>query len=219
MKLNDCWNHIGVWGNATCGELASAGHCRNCPTYSAAAAELLDREIDDAYLNDWARHFRIEKQSAARETESVMIFRIGAEWLALPTSIFKEVCALRPIHSLPHRRNGNVLGIVNVRGELLVCVSLHALLGIDKSAPVKATQRRLTLERLLVASRDQEWLVFPVDEVHGIHRFRPDQLGEVPATVARSTATYAQAVLPWQEKTVGLLDAQLIFYSLNKSLA
>ena len=219
MQLNDCWNHIGVWGDGSCRELAQAGHCRNCPTYSAAAAELLDREIDADYLSNWAQHFRTKKQSAARDTESAVIFRIGAEWLALPTQVFKEVCALRPIHSLPHRRNDNVVGIANVRGELLICVSLHALLGIEKATAVKTSQRRLMHERLLVASRNGERLVFPVDEVHGIHRFHQAQLGEVPATVGRSTSTYTRAMLPWQERTVGLLDDQLLFYSLNKSLA
>ena len=218
MKLKDCWNHIGVWGDGSCPELVQAGHCRNCPTYSAAAAKLLDREVGADYLDEGALHFRAVKQSTARDSESAVIFRIGAEWLALATNVFKEVCALRPIHSLPHRRNDNVLGIANVRGELLVCVSLHALLGIGKVAEIATGQRRLVHERLLVASRDGERLVFPVDEIHGIHRFHAAQLGEVPATVARSTATYARAMLPWQEKAVGLLDDQLLFYSLNKSL-
>src|SRR2546422_1979826 len=43
------------------------------------------------------------------------------------TTLFRsiaEVAERRVIHSLPHRRTGIVLGVVNVRGELLVCVSL-----------------------------------------------------------------------------------------------
>ena len=218
-KLNDCWNHIGVWGDGSCRELSQAVHCRNCPVYSAAAGQVLDREIDSQYLAHWARHFRTERQDAAQDTDSVVIFRVGAEWLALPAGVFHEVCDLRPIHSLPHRRNGTVLGIANVRGTLLVCVSLHALLGIEKIPAPHSTQKRLVHERLLVASRDGERLVFPVDEIHGIHRFNPSQLGEVPATVSKSTGTYTRAMLPWQEKAVGVLDDQLLFYSLNKSLA
>lgn len=218
MKLNDCWNHIGVWGNGSCTELGKAVHCRNCPVYSAAAAALLDRDIDGDYLSAAASHYRGEKQSAERNTESVIVFRIGAEWLALSAAVFQEVCSLRPVHSLPHRRNGNVLGIANVRGALIVCVSLHALLSIEKAAGATDT-RRLVHERLLVVSRDGERLAFPVDEIHGIHRFHPGQLGEVPATVAICTATYTRATLPWQDKAVGVLDDQLLFYSLNKSLA
>jgi chemotaxis-related protein WspD len=219
MQLHDCWNHIGIWGDGSCAELGKVIHCRNCPVYSSAAATLLDREIDASYLEEAAQQIRAERQATTRDTDAVVIFRIGAEWLGLPAAVFQEVCAVRPIHSLPHRRNGNVLGITNVRGSLLVCVSLHALLGIEQTAPVTQAQRRLVHERLLVTCREGERLAFPVDEIHGIHRFRPEQLGATPATVAKSTATYTRAMLTWQDKAVGVLDDQLLFYSLNKSLA
>lgn len=217
MKLLDCWNDIGIWGDHICPKLGQAIHCRNCPVYSDAAATLLDREIDGAYREEAAQTIRAERQTTTRDTDAAVIFRVGSEWLALAAAVFKEVCALRPIHSLPHRRN--VLGVTNVRGSLLVCVSLQTLLGIDKAVAADPAQRRLVHERLVVAGRDGDRLVFPVDEIHGIHRFHPDQLSEAPATVAKSTATYTRAMLSWQDKSVGLLDDQLLFYSLNKSLA
>ena len=217
-KLHDCWNHIGVWGDGSCPELATFTHCRNCPKYSAAAAGLLDRELPADYRAESTRHYSTEKNAAAHASQSAVIFRIGAEWLALDTAVFREVCDVRPIHSLPHRRNGVVLGIVNVHGELLACVSLAALLGVDKSAAVK-TERRLTHARLLVASSAGARLVFPVDEVHGIHRFDAKQLVEAPATVAKATATYTKSVLAWRDKTVGCLDDQLLFYTLNRGFA
>ena len=217
-KHHDCWNHIGVWGDGSCPELATFTHCRNCPKYSAAAAGLLDRELPADYRAESTRHYSTEKNAAAHASQSAVIFRIGAEWLALDTAVFREVCDVRPIHSLPHRRNGVVLGIVNVHGELLACVSLAALLGVDKSAAVK-TERRLTHARLLVASSAGARLVFPVDEVHGIHRFDAKQLVEAPATVAKAASTYTRAILPWQGQAVGVLDEGLLFYSLNKSLA
>src|SRR3954463_16035879 len=108
-QVHDCWNRIGVWGDGSCPELGAAVHCRNCPTYSAAASQILDREIDPEYLAHWAQHFRAERKDTVQETDSLVIFRIGPEWLALSTSVFHEVCDLRPIHSLPPRRNGTVL--------------------------------------------------------------------------------------------------------------
>jgi len=219
MELHACWNHIGIWGDGSCAELKQAIHCRNCPVYSSAAATLLDREVDSTYLAQAAQAVRAERQTNTRETDSVVIFRLGAEWLALPAAVFQEVCEVRAVHSLPHRRSGSVLGVTNVRGALLVCVSLHALLGIDKSTAADNAQRRLVHERLLVVARDGERIVFPVDEIHGIHRFGPDQLGDAPATVSKSAATYTRAMLPWQGRAVGVLDDQLLFYTLNKSLA
>ena len=49
--LNDCWNKIGVRGDGSCPELERHAHCRNCPVYSAAAAQLLDAELPAGHLD------------------------------------------------------------------------------------------------------------------------------------------------------------------------
>ena len=218
MKLHDCWKQTGIWGDKSCPQLAEAVHCRNCPIYSSAAAQLLDREIDAGYLAQSALEIRSVRQTITRDTSSLVIFRIGAEWLALASDLVHEVGVMRPIHSLPHRRSGAVLGIANVRGALLICISLHGLLSIDKAPAATNASRTLVHERLLVVGCEGERIVLPVDEVFGVHRYHPEQLGEAPATVAKSAATYTRATLPWRDKTVGLLDEQLLFYSINKSL-
>ena len=43
---------------------------------------------------------------------------------------YEEIAERRSLHSLPHRRRGIVMGIVNIRGELLICASLGKLLGL-----------------------------------------------------------------------------------------
>jgi chemotaxis-related protein WspD len=216
--LNPCWNRIGVWGDSQCGELARVIHCRNCPVYSQAAADLLDRDIPEGYLDATTRHFAQEAASVARDTKSVVIFRIEDEWLALATTALMEICDLRTVHSLPHQRNPAVLGIVNVRGELLICISLTSLLGTGKTETA-AGRDRLARTRLLVASRNGERLVFPVDEVQGVHRFDPMRLGEAPATVARASSSYTRAMLPWREKSVGVLDEERLFETLRRTLS
>ena len=122
---------------------------------------------------------------------------------------------MRPVHSLPHRNKGAVLGLVNVRGELLICISLAALLGLET---VK-DDHRASHNRLMVVNRDGCRFVFPVDEVHGAHRYDPRTLKAVPATVAKSTPTYTGGVLAWQEKSVGCLDDEALFSAFNRSLA
>jgi chemotaxis-related protein WspD len=216
LTIDDCWNRIGVWGNAECPELKKVVHCRNCQVYSAAAARLLDRSPPADYQRSWGAHFSKAKEVEAADTHSVVIFRVGEEWLALPTQVFKEVSDLRTVHTLPHRRNGIVLGLVNIRGELLICVSLAEALGLARRA---AGEPAKLAGRLLVVSREGGRLVFPVDEIYGIHRFAGSELKAVPATVAKAPATYVKSGLPWQDKTVGCLDDQLLFYTLNRSLA
>jgi chemotaxis-related protein WspD len=217
--LDDCWNKIGVHGDGSCPELERYVQCRNCPVYSAAAAKLLDADLPPGHLDEWTGHYASERKAKETGTHSVVIFRIGAEWLALPTTVFKEVATVRVVHSLPHRRNGVVLGLANVRGALLVCVSLGEILGLEKTAQAKLDKARTQHRRLLVISHGGARLVFPVDEVHGIHRCQPHELKEAPATVARAAATYTKAVLGWRDKAVGCLDDQLLFNTLNRSLA
>jgi chemotaxis-related protein WspD len=61
-------------------------------------------------------------------------------------------------------------------------------------------------------------LAFPVDEVHGTQRYDESELKPAPSTVARATASYSRAVLPWEGHAVGLLDDELLFHSLNRNL-
>lgn len=216
--LHDCWNRVGVHGDGSCLELAQHVHCRNCPAYTAAATVLLDGDLSVDSVAEWTHHIAEAKQLEVRETCSVAIFRIGMEWLALPTQVFVEVADQCAIHSVPHRRSAAVLGLSNVRGELLVCVSLGVVLGLDVPVEVTPKSPHKAHQRLLVIQYEGNRLVFPVDEMHGIHRFSPRELQDVPATAARATVTYTKAMLPWNDKAVGCLDEQLLFYSLNRSL-
>ena len=217
--LDDCWNRIGVRGDGSCPELERHVHCRNCPVYSRAALDLLDTAVPATYITEWTSHFAKPKVVAETGTQSVVIFRIGVEWLALPTNAVKEVADLRPIHSLPHRRTGIVLGLANVRGELLVCVSLGRLLGLERSDEPKQGAARTVQQRLLVIRREELRAVCPADEVHGVHRIHPRELKAVPTTVAKATATHSKAVVSWQGHSVGLLDDQPLFHTLRRSLA
>lgn len=216
--LDPCWSRIGVHGDHTCQELQLHVHCRNCPVYSRAALRLLDRErVHDLVAT--TRLFAADKQAQQRGARSAFLFRVGPEWLAIETAVLDEVADLRSIHSLPHRRSGVVLGLANVRGELLVCVSLSQLLGIEPGSGDSASRdRRIAHRRLLVVRERGLRLAFPVDEVHGTQRYDEQELRPVPSTVARATASYSRAVLPWEGHAVGLIDGELLFHSLNRNL-
>jgi chemotaxis-related protein WspD len=212
----DCWNTIGVEGNGTCRELVRFVHCRNCPVFSAAGLQLLNRPLDAAYRSEQTAHYAARKKLTTPARLSVVIFRLEAECFALPTTVFQEIALDRPQHSLPHRARSVALGIVNVRGELLVCASLGRLLGVPETSPRSRSQQ---LERLLVAAWNNQRVAFPVDEVFGIHRFQQEELREAPSTVARSTLTYTRGVLVWRERAVGFLHAESLFAALNRSLS
>lgn len=215
-EIQDCWNHSGVNGNRSCPELARHVHCHHCPVYSAAAMDFLDRPLPANYRQEWTEHFALEKRIATPAKTSVVIFRLGHEWLALPTQAFQEIAERRALHSLPHRRRGIVLGLVNVRGELLICAALNRLLQLD---PTSLQERQIAIfDRLLVSDWQGQRFAFPVDEVHGVHRFHSADLRDPPATVARAELSCAAGVFPWRTHTVGLLNPEPLFATLNHNL-
>jgi chemotaxis-related protein WspD len=211
-----CWNRIGIGGDGSCAQLAAHVHCRNCPVYSSAAMTLLDGELPAGYRAHWTDHIAREKAAAESGMLSIMVFRLGAEWLALPTASLEEIATLRTIHALPHRRGGAVLGLANVRGELRACVSLVRLLGLHDAA-IETSDA--TQARLLVLRHAGHSVASPVDEVHGVHRFHARELQEKPATVSLAAATYTKAVLPWRQAFVGMLDEHTLFRAIDRSLA
>ncbi len=216
LQLTACWSTAGVYGDGSCAELHKFVHCRNCPVYSTAAVRLLDRPLPANYLREWGQHFAQEKRLSETGDASVILFRIQSQWLGLPTHCFQEVAEKRPLHSLPNRPGGVVLGLANVRGELVTCISLGHSLQIEGMASLESV--RTEYRRLLVVHWQASKLAFPVDEVQGPNRFHPEELKSPPSTMVRANARYAQAILSWQNRAVGLLDTDLLLSSLNRSL-
>lgn len=220
IVIEDCWNQIGVWrhGNDVCPLLKDVIHCRNCSVYSQAGQKILQREMTQDYREEWTRIYAEQKTGTAADTESVVIFRIGDEWLAIASATVSEVTSAKTIMRLPHTRQGVVKGLVNIRGELEICVGIGGLIGIERSAQ---PQRFGTIgigDRMLLIEQEDNRYVFPVTEVHGIHHFPSADLHPVPATVSRAKATYTRSMLHWKEEHVGVLDDELLFYTLNRSL-
>ncbi len=213
-SLDACWSRVGVTGDASCPELTTHIHCRNCPAYARAGAMLLNRPLPAEYRREWTAHVAGLKQRAVAADSSATLFRIGAEWLALDTALVQEVVEHRPMHSLPHRRLGIVLGLVNVRGELVICVSLARLLQLDQD--VRRDRARRSYHRLIVFNPETGRFAFPVDEVQGVHRFNRTELQPPPATVARDQRTLTLGLLTWRAQPVGYLDGAALGQSLNE---
>jgi len=129
------------------------------------------------------------------------------------------VTELSRAHKVPHRVDGILNGLVNVRGELLLCVALEVMLGLERSPDGNRPKDQTTRERLLVCNREGNRLAFFVSEVDGVHHYHPRDLKDVPATLSKAASTYTVGVLHWKDRAVGCLDDELLFYALSKGLA
>jgi len=218
-ERNDCWNQIGVFGDGTCPELAKVIHCRNCPVFAAGGRSLMEREPPADYLRDWTEALAEAKdEDEAEDTLSVLIFRLGIEWLALPTRVCQEVAEMRLIHTLPHRSGPVLLGLVNMRGQIRLCVSLSELLGLEPADDTERTTNHQNQTCLVVIARDSDHWVILVDELHGIQRFHLSALRDAPVTVAKAMPRLTKGVIDWRDKGVGYLDDELLFLALRKEV-
>ncbi|MGB3240132.1 MAG: chemotaxis protein CheW [Geitlerinemataceae cyanobacterium] len=227
-SFNDCWNQIGVKGDRSCSELETHIHCRNCPVYSAAGRGLLEREAPPGYLEEWTNLLAQspsipspgERQKTAiqqaKKSLSVTIFRLGDEWLALPATLFKEVTSPNPIHTLPHRSNDLFLGLANVRGEILMCISLFNFLGITSTADASAKISPVVYQRMVVVEVEGYPWAFVVDEVYGVHRVGEEDFCPAPAAIVRAEESYTMSTINWKNKRVNYLDSELLFYTLQR---
>jgi chemotaxis-related protein WspD len=211
--VEDCWSRIGVWGDGSCPELRKVVHCHNCPVFAAAGQRLFERCPPAEYVAEWTRRLAQGEDDEARQTVPVLVFRLAEEWLGLDVGRTVEVASARAPRRVPHRSDRLLAGLVNIRGELQLCASLHELLGIEAGGPAAAGREQ---PRLLVAEHRQQRWVFAVDEVLGVSRLPLPELRPVPATLACSLAHYTRGVFTREGRDVGLLDEDRVFEALKR---
>jgi chemotaxis-related protein WspD len=226
--LNDCWNRIGVFGDRSCPELLGCVHCRNCPVYSAAGRSLLERLPPDDYLQEWTTVLAETKRGSENSTLSadgsvvrsdqslsVMIFRLARELFALPVGVFLEVSSPFGVHSVPGRSNQLFLGLVNVRGEIMLAASLTNLLGLT----LEQGSGQQPAGRMAVAGTPEGKWVFPIDEIYGIYLFHRDDVKPAPVVISHADHAYTSGVFQWQNRSVALLDPDRIFSVLTAEIS
>ena len=207
LKINDCWNKIGVWSNGDnrCEKLDDVIHCYNCDVYSNAGRSLLNRESPDGYGDDWADILASEKMSKSKNLQSAVLFRLGGEWMSLPVSIINEITLLRNIYDIPHNRNKKIRGMVNIRGELIICMSLGNLLGVEKPDEDFIGNEH-SINRLITIREDSGCIVFPVSEIDGIIYYEKDELTTAPDTIRNSAKNLIKGMTLVNDKNVGCID-------------
>lgn len=217
--VDDCWNRIGVWSRlaASCPRLQQYIHCRNCEHYSASGRRVLERPVPEDYRREWTERFAQPEAAAEAAANSVLVFRLGDEWLGIDSRYISEVTHVGKVHSVPHRTDRVIKGLINIRGELRLCVSIGSILHLEKATENHFVDREI-LERMILVEKDDQSFVFPVSEVYGIVRYADQQVRALPATVAHAKSKLTTGIVAWKEHSVGILDHELLFYALAKGV-
>jgi len=207
--LDHCWRRIGVYGgDQSCPLLVEALHCRNCAVFSNAARTLFDRESEVDPGEAW----QSEHHSEAGQRPA-LVFRLGQQWLGLPPLLVAEVAARQPIRRLAHRTGGRLEGVVNVRGELHLCVSLGELLGLGLRGETGDTARMV-----LVRDSGGQVLAFRCEEVLGLQHFPADGLEPPPDTLPEPLRECVEGLFPTSTGHVAMLHGDAVLDLLEQAL-
>ena len=209
---DDCWNRIGIHGDKSCPLLEEHIHCRNCAVYAAAAIRLLDRYA----LDRDGQQRAVSEPASQAQSRSLLVFRLGDEWLALATRHLVEVAPMQAVHSLPHQRSRALQGVANVRGALVPSLALNELLGIDSQAVAAGSGR--VMPRMLIVTLEGGAVVVPVDEVDGIHRIALDTLAQASSAAGQAGARFTQVVMTFKGRNLRVLDDEPLLLAMTRSL-
>ena len=187
---------------------------------SKRALQREDRALDDAALDAATAHYASAREVDQTQQLSTLVFRLGGEWLGIPTSLLERIADPTIVHSLPHRRAGTTAGLVNVGGNLIVHVSLAGLLDAAAGTPAghRAATHHRAVERLVVLADARGRLAITVDEVWGVVHHEAAQLKPVPPTL-RTASAFTSAILGVDGHTVGYLDAARLMDALSSAIA
>ncbi|MCA9797555.1 MAG: chemotaxis protein CheW, partial [Candidatus Eremiobacteraeota bacterium] len=116
-------------------------------------------------------------------------------------SVMLAVVPSKPVHTIPHRSNPVLLGLVGIRGRLRLAIDVGSLLGIEGSADGQRS--------LLVSHQGQDF-VFPVDRVIGLERLPLRELASARAGSCR------RGVLPFEGQPLTVLDTEKLWNSIRE---
>lgn len=217
-KGERCWDSIGVFGLGTCELLDEYHHCKNCPVYAQGGRHLLERNISPEMIRDWTEIISRPKESDAADKISVVIFRIADEWLGLNTNVFQEAVVKKFVHFVPARSNEFLHGIVNVNGELLICLSIAKLLNLPVVSFDNEENNHNVYNNLLIIFENNQRYAFPVDDFLGVTVIPAEYRVNPPLTVSKSDSTISGAIINYKNKSISIIDEHKLFKIINRKM-
>lgn len=185
----------------------------------SSVERLLSRMPPVGYLREWETDLAREKNNPkALPHHAVAIFRLGPEYLALSSIVIGQITTMRPLHRVPHIRGDVIQGVVNLNGRLRMFISLENLLGIGREwADQGGTQSRDIIPMIVIQHQGDVW-AFAATEALGVFHIDLSEARNAPVTILKSNVNYVKGVISWRDKQVGLLDEELLLFSLHKSI-
>ena len=137
--------------------------------------------------------------------QQYLTFRLNLEWYAL--SVYQLVEVLPPpritrVPSVPD----HILGVMNLRGEVLSAIDLKKFFGLPQS--------ELTMDQaIIVVEQDEMRTGLLVDEIGDLISLAPEDLSEEPIMTDQSQRVFFEGATHWDEILLSIIRLAGIFQS------
>lgn len=154
----------------------------------------------DAMMGQGDANASADAAESMVQIERVVAFFLNGQRYALPIERVREIQQIVALSDVPAGTKG-VVGMVNLRGQVIPAVDMRRLLGLDP--------REYTLETpMIIAEVHGEFVALIVDEVQDVFELPPDCLQAAPALHQLSSSMIGVARLA--DGLVYILDPDLL---------
>lgn len=217
-KGEKCWENIGSAGTGICELLDEYNHCKNCPIYAQGGRRLFEREVSHDMISEWTSIISSPKEIEASNKISIVIFRIADEFIGINTNIFQEAIVDKVVHYVPFRTNHYFHGLINVNGELLMCVSLASFFNLATVNYENNSSRNKLFKNLLIIKDKYLRFAFPVDEFFGVFSVSKDIFKSPPLMITKADFSSSDSIIEIKNKKIAIINEKKLFSIIDKKL-
>ena len=146
---------------------------------------------------------KLETSKLSHSESQFVIFMVAGEEYCLDILKVQEIIRMVSITWLP-RKPSYIIGVINLRGEIIPIVDLRTKFGIEKKAYTKFT-------RILIVQIEERLVGMVVDKVEEVKVFLDKQIENEPdmLSTARSS-NYINGIAKIEKRVIIILDIERV---------
>ena len=151
---------------------------------------------------------KAENENVEQDNIQLIIFSVGQEEYGLEIDKIQEVIRLRSIKKLPSTP-GFILGVMNLRGNIIPVVGLREKFGLEK-------QESGTFTRIIVVNHKDKLVGMVVDEVNQVISINPENIEDNPDIVNEKTKALVRGVAKANDRIIILVELDYLLFSASE---
>ena len=166
------------------------------------------KKILDQVRRAWRN--RLESEATHSPLQQYLSFRLSDEWYAVGVSQLVEVLPPPRITKVPSVPD-HILGVINLRGEVLSVIDLKKFFGLDRSEPSPE-------QAIVVVEHGEASMGLLVDDIGDLVNLASGELREQPHLAGKSQRVFFEGAARCQEALLtiislkGILEAEGMYW-------